>query len=289
MGLNVKKTPYATHHHPFLPVSLVKQYFWRETQLILDLVHGKVPTDAMLAGTTLHQQLHTEITEILPVDVATLVDSLYMNMYNLQIGCRQIQRTGLTREFPIYGQLDRLPQCGIVDELVLYRNRVVVIENKTRQMFKLPSTAQTRVNRFQVQCYRLLLHHMHQRQFGAANLLKTYGLAGNERPSERFLASLEVGSLRTLFQEVSLEEFCHHSFTRVRKLLPLSNQLCIRYIHAPDSQLIGEYWFKFDEAELLADLRGAAAFWFGERQVRPATTEEPWKCRYCSYNDRCPE
>ena len=285
----MKETPYATYHRPFLPVSLVKQYFWCETQLVLDLVHGKVPTDAMLAGTTLHQQLHAEITVLLPVDVATLVDSLYMNMYNLQIGCRQIQRTGLTREFPIYGQPDRLPLCGIVDELVLSLNRVVVIENKTRQMFKLPSTAQTRVNRFQVQCYRLLLQYMHQRQFGVANLLKIYELAGNECPSERFLASLEVGSLRTLFQGVSLEEFCHHSFARVRKLLPISNHLCIRYIHASDGRLISEDWFKFDEAELLADLRVAAAYWFGERQARPATTEEPWKCRNCTYHDRCPE
>jgi len=267
----------------------VKQHFWCETQLALDLVHGKVTTDAMLAGTALHKQLHTEITELLSVNVTTLVDALYVNMHNLQIGCRQLQRTGLTREFPIYGQPERLPLCGIVDELVLSQNRVVVIENKTRQMFKLPSTAQIRVNRFQVQCYRLLLHHMHQGQFGVANLLNIYGLIGNERPSERFLASLEAGSLRTLFQGVSLEEFCHHSFTRVRKLLPLSKQLCIRYVHASDGRLIGDDWFKFDEAELLADLRGAAAYWFGDRQVRPATMEEPWKCKYRTYQDQCLE
>ncbi|MFQ6124589.1 MAG: hypothetical protein ACE5R6_08305 [Candidatus Heimdallarchaeota archaeon] len=74
----------------------------------------------------------------------------------------------------------------------------------------------------------------------------------------------------------------------VRKLFPLSKHLCIRYIHASDGRLINEDWFKFDETELLDDLLIAAAYWFGEQESRPATTDELWKCTNCTYRDRCP-
>jgi exonuclease V len=71
----------------------------------------------MKRGSAVHQVLEEEVHKMVPVDVTTTEDALGLRLWNVIQGLRTLRKTGMTREFEIWGVVDGLLVVGVIDEI----------------------------------------------------------------------------------------------------------------------------------------------------------------------------
>ena len=71
----------------------------------------------MKQGTRVHQELESQVHEVVPIEVKTREDGWGLRIWNVIQGLRTLRATGLTREFEIWGVIDGQVVNGIIDEL----------------------------------------------------------------------------------------------------------------------------------------------------------------------------
>ncbi|KAF1949325.1 hypothetical protein CC80DRAFT_429444 [Byssothecium circinans] len=77
----------------------------------------KPPTQAMKAGTKIHQTLEEEVHTVVPVQVQTKEDRFGLRIWNIVQGLRTLRAMGQTRELEIWGVVEGQVVNGVIDEL----------------------------------------------------------------------------------------------------------------------------------------------------------------------------
>ncbi|KAF2639990.1 hypothetical protein P280DRAFT_375324, partial [Massarina eburnea CBS 473.64] len=77
----------------------------------------KPPTQAMKAGTKIHQTLEEEVHTVVPVRVDSKEDRFGLRIWNIIQGLRTLRHTGLTRELEVWGVMEGQVINGVIDEI----------------------------------------------------------------------------------------------------------------------------------------------------------------------------
>uniref|UniRef100_A0A673GC32 Exonuclease 5 n=1 Tax=Sinocyclocheilus rhinocerous TaxID=307959 RepID=A0A673GC32_9TELE len=129
-----------------LSVTLLCDQSWCEMKTVYSLLKPFVKRKEMQRaevqiGKEIHLSREQEIQDVVPVDVWTREDHM---IPLLEAGER-------VREFPVFGVQEGVFVMGVIDELLNNQNGELVLnELKTRKQNSLPSSAQDKVNCFQV-------------------------------------------------------------------------------------------------------------------------------------------
>ena len=71
----------------------------------------------MKQGTKVHEELESQVHEVVQVDVQSKEDGWGLRIWNIIQGLRTLRATGLTRELEVWGLIDGQVVNGIIDEL----------------------------------------------------------------------------------------------------------------------------------------------------------------------------
>lgn len=77
----------------------------------------KTRTQAMKAGTKVHQKLEDQVHTTVRIEIATKEDALGLRIWNIVQGLRTLRDTGLTRELEVWGFVDGNLVNGVIDVL----------------------------------------------------------------------------------------------------------------------------------------------------------------------------
>ncbi|KAF3033549.1 hypothetical protein E8E12_001448 [Didymella heteroderae] len=92
---------------------------WCELQYFYTLSKfgRKLRTQAMRAGSKIHQKLEDEVHTTVPVQVQTKEDRFGLRMWNTISGLRCLREAGLTRELEVWGVIEGQVVNGVIDEV----------------------------------------------------------------------------------------------------------------------------------------------------------------------------
>ncbi|KXB06902.1 hypothetical protein AKJ52_01360 [candidate division MSBL1 archaeon SCGC-AAA382C18] len=206
-------------------------------------------------------------------------------MYNALNRLRTLFDEGKIREVPVFGRLNSFFIQGSIDEVCLNEGKTFVLENKTRRSSSMPSQAQLRCNKFQVQVYWKILSDLRDGKIGYKDLEEFYGF-DSDNLTQDFLEELD-SKTEGEFEPVSLEKLGELVFEGFSKIPPLSKSLKLRYFSQETGKIIGEKEFKFDREEFGEKLDFVSEYWSGEREAVPVGEKNEWKCNYCDFTSAC--
>uniref|UniRef100_A0A8C2KDM1 Exonuclease V n=1 Tax=Cyprinus carpio TaxID=7962 RepID=A0A8C2KDM1_CYPCA len=246
-----------------LSVTLLCDQSWCEMKTVYSLLKPFVKRREMQRaevqiGKEIHLSREKEIQDVVPVDILTREDAEAIKLLNMLHMIPLLEAGERVREFPVFGVLEGVFVLGVIDELMYnQKGELVLNELKTRKQNSLPSSAQDKVNCFQVGLYKLLFD----------------GLVRGEVKKDNVLNHLKLRSGQVLGAGVQ----AHAKSIGVQ----------IEYYHQGSSGPIGTRVAPFDEAQLRAELQGYLAYWTGQREPKGVDIEEAWKCRSCLYKQTC--
>ncbi|KAI2656271.1 Exonuclease V [Labeo rohita] len=189
------------------------------------------------------------------------------------------------REFPVFGVQEGVFVMGVIDELMYnQKGELVLNELKTRKQNSLPSSAQDKVNCFQVGLYKLLFDGLVRGEVKKDHVLNHLKL----RSSQVLGAGIQAHAKSIGVQVTTFEEVVDALLITVScSDLPCVDLLQIEYYHQGSSGPIGTRVAPFDEAQIRAELQGHLTYWKGQREPKGVDIEEAWKCRSCLYEETC--
>eukprot|EP00914_Ancora_sagittata_P012400 GHVO01023867.1.p1 GENE.GHVO01023867.1~~GHVO01023867.1.p1 ORF type:complete len:196 (+),score=25.30 GHVO01023867.1:137-724(+) len=127
---------------------------WCELQLSLTLSTGRRrrETEAMKKGTARHEVLESADHEVVHVEVETDEEYMALQMLSSIALLRHMYDTGRAREIWVCGVLPHgVGVRGIIDELSIKDDRVIICDTKTRGSKTEPSNPQKRSTAIQLQ------------------------------------------------------------------------------------------------------------------------------------------
>lgn len=80
----------------------------------------------MKQGSSVHKKLEEEVHKVVPIEVQTREDSWGLKIWNIIMGLRTLNTTGLTRELEVWGVIDGQVVNGVIDELSFTCNELVL-------------------------------------------------------------------------------------------------------------------------------------------------------------------
>ena len=137
----------------------------------------------MEQGEQRHQDLHEEIAILVDVEPKTLEDAVLLKLHNCYVGLHALSKEGMTREIPVWGTIHSLDVVGVIDELILEKGILKIVDTKTRRSNRMPTEAQKRTTRFQLMLYKYLFDELTKGTFTSSDLLKFYNLTKKSRRS----------------------------------------------------------------------------------------------------------
>ncbi|KAI0534585.1 hypothetical protein GGR58DRAFT_516009 [Xylaria digitata] len=302
----------------------------------------KTMTAAMKGGSRVHQSLEDEVHTSVQVSITSKEEAFALRLWNIIQGMRTLRETGITRELEVWGTvegeilngvIDQLshnsPNAGFEEELNLPSSNpstqqssitdymgpshkyVYLTDVKTRGSDRLPSGAAIRPARVQLYLYHRLLSDMAADKVDYSAIFERYGLNGEARFSDGFMA--QIGGLHDeIFFDADsdlgemLPETYSHDFIGYRsisQIIPLlktelketfprgsasiSDLLAVEYRHRSDGRFLGHNSFVADLGALDAFMRDHIRWWRGEREPEGVTIEETYKCHWCEFADTC--
>ncbi|MCK4243768.1 PD-(D/E)XK nuclease family protein [Candidatus Bathyarchaeota archaeon] len=259
---------------------------WCEMQTELDLRYGKPRTEAMIQGGDRHRELHEEIAEVVLVKPRTLADRAALMFQNMVNGITQLLREGVTRELPLIGVISPLKILGQIDELVLQDNKVFIKDYKTRQTPKFPSFWQQRCEEMQLMFYHQLLTDITCKHFCLDDALTVFNLDSNDSISNEFHSTISKKGLKLHSPNVS--NIGKLAFSLITSLPSISDKFEIVYEHQETKKYIGKHEFMLNPDLFSRDLKFILEYWKGEREAKPVSEKNRWKCKFCEHVSKCP-
>ena len=267
-------------------VTTLCSQLWCEMQTELTLRYGKKRTPVMISGGERHRELHEETAELIPVKTRTKADNTALLFQNMISCTRQLQHRGLTREFPVIGEIPPLKIRGQIDELVLRDDAVYIRDYKTRRSPTLPSYWQQRCTETQLMFYHKLLSDIVIGEFTIHNALNMLDLDRDDSVSDEFHSAMNENGLELHSPNVS--EIGEHAFNLLRALPSISDRFTVTYEHQETKKKIGVHEFALNKKGFSRDLEFILGYWTGERDAIPVGEKNRWKCRFCEHASRCP-
>jgi len=302
----------------------------------------KTRTPAMRAGTRVHQTLEDEVHSAVQVDIVSKEEAFALRLWNIVQGLRTLRDTGLTRELEVWGQIQGEVLNGVIDQLThespnssfeeelnlanpgssqqqssikdfLGRgNKTVYLTDvKTRGSDRLPTGTALRPARVQLFLYHRLLSGMASDELDYSAILDRYGLNGEARFSDGFMAQMgglydevfyDAGSkVDDMADDVQSPDLIRYrSISQIIPLLKaelketfplgsasIGNLLAVQYRHREDGRVLGNNSFPNDPETLDAYMEHNLHWWRGERDPEGVTIEETYKCGWCEFAESC--
>ncbi len=204
-------------------------------------------------------------------------------MLNIRNGLDQLMSEGITRELYLFGRAAGFPIAGIIDELSIKDNSVIVLDHKTRLKPTLPPPPSVKPTEVQLMIYRKMLEDLRNGDYTYEDLVKDSRLDNPGKISPELKEQLEAAGM--FVEDESVEKMARSVFDAFRKLPPLSDYLIVRYIHQATGDHIGDKVILYDPGLIEDKLSHAGQFWEGQRKAAKAGFSEKWKCSYCEYRD----
>ncbi|KAK5624841.1 hypothetical protein RRF57_000557 [Xylaria bambusicola] len=262
----------------------------------------KTVTVAMKGGSRVHQTLEDEIHSAVQISIASKEEAFALRLWNIIQGLRTLRDTGITREIEVWGTIEGeilngvidqlshkspnasfekelnspasshpIQQSSIVDYMGSGRKTVYLTDVKTRGSDRLPTGKAVRPAKVQLYLYHRLLSDMAADKLDYSVILERYGLNGEARFSDGFMA--QIGSLHdevfydaesevgeTPIERFSPDLIAYRSISQIIPLLKaeleetfplgpasISNLLSVEYRHRSDGRLLGNNAFAIDE------------------------------------------
>jgi exonuclease V len=279
------KTPPLNYRQYGLKVTDLSSQLWCEKQLEFSLLKGRKKTAEMQQGEQRHQDLHEEIAVLVDVEPKTLEDTVLLKLHNSYVGLHALSKEGMTREIPVWGTIHSLDVVGVIDELILEKGTLKIVDTKTRRSNRMPTEAQKRTTRFQLMLYKYLFDALTKGAFTSSDLLKFYHLNKKSSITEDL-----QNQLQSLGEQIepNISTFAKTVFTLFQQFHEIHNIFEVRYEHQASKNTIGIERFEFNAHELNSNCAFAKDFWVGKREARVVNDQNRWKCRYCEFTKICP-
>jgi len=270
-------------------VSDLTGQLWCEKELDLGLTTDieREVTEEMEAGKDKHRELEEELGELVWIKPNSFEDSVFLDLFQIHMDILNLEKTGVVRETPVFGELNDLFIKGVVDEIQIKDGVLEIYENKTRKKPTVPTQPQIRCNKFQAMLYWKLLYDMIDGKFGYTKLFDFYQLSPEKVTSE-FQNRLKENT-QIEIPTNDIKELGKLVFKECNNLKTLSDTIRIRYIHQGSDELIDIKEFSFNTKEFKNNLDFVSEYWKGLREPKPVGRENEWKCRYCDYSKICPK
>ncbi|KAI0404537.1 hypothetical protein F4802DRAFT_597967 [Xylaria palmicola] len=302
----------------------------------------KTVTPAMRGGSRVHQTLEDEVHSTVRVDVASREETFALRLWNIIQGLRTLRDKGITRELEVWGTVEGETLNGVIDQLshespnasfeeelnvAISRastqqpsitdyagpshKKVYLTDIKTRGSDRLPTGTALRPARVQLFLYHRLLSDMADDKVDYSAVLERYGLDGNVRFSDAFMA--QIGGLHDeIFYDANsdIEETSSDStppdligYRSISQIIPLLKAelretfprgsasigylLAVQYRHRSDGHVIGNNSFPNDPEAIDAYVKDNLRWWRGEREPNGVTIEDTHKCGWCEFAETC--
>lgn len=273
-----------------LNVTLLCDQSWCEMKTVYSLLKPFVKRKEMQRaevqiGKEIHLSREREIQDIVRVEIRSREDAEAVKLLNMLHMTALLEAGERVREFPVFGVLEGVFVKGVIDE-VMYNQKgeLVLNELKTRKQNCLPSSAQDKVNCFQVGLYKLLFDGLVRGEVKKDHVLNHLKL----RSGQVLGAGVQAHAKSIGFQVTTFEELVDALLITVSSSdLPCIDLLQIEYYHQGSSGPIGTRVAPFDEAQLRTELQSQLAYWRGQREPKGVDIEEAWKCKSCLYEQTC--
>ncbi|XP_073673848.1 exonuclease V [Garra rufa] len=273
-----------------LSVTLLCDQSWCEMKTVYSLLNPLVKRKEMQCaevqiGKEIHLSREREIQDVVPVDIRTREDGEAIKLLNMLHMIPLLEAGERVREFPVFGVQEGVFVMGVIDELMYnQKGELVINELKTRKQNSLPSSAQDKVNCFQVGLYKLLFDGLVRGEVNKDHVLNHLKL----RSTQVLGAGIQAHAKSIGVQVTTFEEVVDALLITVScSDLPCVDLLQIEYHHQGSSEPIGTRVAPFDEAQVRAELQGHLAYWKGQREPKGVDIEDAWKCRSCHYKQTC--
>ncbi|KAI1113877.1 hypothetical protein F5Y14DRAFT_451687 [Nemania sp. NC0429] len=303
----------------------------------------KTITPAMRGGSRIHQTLEDEVHSTVRVTIASREEAFALRLWNIIQGVRTLRDTGITRELEVWGTVQGEVLNGVIDQLnhespnasfeqelnmasaddvstlqpsitdymASSHKTVYLTDVKTRGSERLPTGIALRPARVQLFLYHRLLSNMADDKLDYAAVFQRYGLDGDARFSDAFIA--QIGGLHDeIFYDAdsdveegppemyppdligyrSLSQIIPLVRAELRETFPrgsasISNLLAVQYRHRDDGHIIGNNSFPNDPEALDAYMKDNLRWWRGEREPMGVAIEETYKCGWCEFAETC--
>ncbi|XP_050984554.1 exonuclease V isoform X2 [Labeo rohita] len=273
-----------------LSVTLLCDQSWCEMKTVYSLLKPFVKRKEMQRaevqiGKEINLSREREIQDVVPVHICTREDTEAIKLLNMLHMIPLLEAGDRVREFPVFGVQEGVFVMGVIDELMYnQKGELVLNELKTRKQNSLPSSAQDKVNCFQVGLYKLLFDGLVRGEVKKDHVLNHLKL----RSSQVLGAGIQAHAKSIGVQVTTFEEVVDALLITVScSDLPCVDLLQIEYYHQGSSGPIGTRVAPFDEAQIRAELQGHLTYWKGQREPKGVDIEEAWKCRSCLYEETC--
>jgi exonuclease V len=175
----------------------------------------------MKRGSAIHQTLEEEVHKAVVIDATTTEDALGFRLWNMVQGLRTLRRTGITREFEIWGVVDGLLVTGVIDEISFtcpdggletedlssggsagmevtripacinsMPRKVYLTDVKTRRARNLPNSASFRPALFQLMLYHRFFSSLALGNFDANVLFRRHQVDMSANLSDSFISQV---------------------------------------------------------------------------------------------------
>jgi len=257
-------------------VTDLSSQLWCEKQLEFSLYLGREKTKKMIQGEKIHEDLQKEVVDIIEVSPLTFHDFLALKLINMNESINILLSQGLIREIPVLGKVNKLFIKGLIDELIIKENKIILLDTKTRHSDSMPSKEQVISAEFQLTLYKFLLDNLRQGNFNYIHFMKYYNLKYNNQISDEFSKELNL-------EDKNIMSLAKKTFLRFEELPEISDNLVLRYRYKDN--IIKEHNFTFDQDKFIEIYNFIEEYWL---EKRPALrTTNLWKCNHCEFKQRC--
>ncbi|RIA85161.1 exonuclease V [Glomus cerebriforme] len=295
-----EKSPYAQFRgSKTLFVTDFSSLAWCEFQQHYALIAGgRKETQAMKAGTEIHNELELQDHDIVSILTNTKEDSWGIKLYNLIFGLDSLLTSFKTRELPIFGFVSGLFVYGIIDQVEMkqmgdtFEYEWVISDTKTRMKPFLPN--QTNIPpsvKYQLMLYKKLFDELAEGVIDDIKIFQTLQLNPDLEFSNELANFIKINcedfnekekefkpNLRNLIKVV---------INHFGKIWKSSNILEVSYKFQKDGRDLGSLYFEYDENQIENHLTKSTKYWKGDRKPEGVPIEEAWKCRNCEFADNC--
>ncbi|XP_032901517.1 exonuclease V isoform X1 [Amblyraja radiata] len=283
-------TPLERFDRKHLSVTDLSRQAWCEQQVVygLELPHIlQLRDDAPVvkAGSSIHLARELEIQDIVPINIESREDSWAVKLLNFLSMIQFLQAGERVRELPVFGEVEGILLVGVIDELCYSPSGELELrELKTRAQPTFPSAAQRKSHHLQVSVYKLLFEALVKGQLKKDTIVQHLQLQ-TERSfgSEVMLHAKKMGLFVNTFGELLDLIFLNLMYIEI----PTIDVLKIEYCYQADASVIGTEVVRFEEKQVVKELKHYCSFWKGQREAQGVDIEEAWKCRSCDFADIC--
>lgn len=253
---------------------------WCEKQMELYITTPMPATPAMQKGSVFHETRKEAIYVPLTVEPVNWPDKFYRTAYENYTSLSSLKEKGFCRELKLYGSIHGFRITGVLDELQLAGNSVMVVEDKTVMNSNGFSPARVKADTIQVSIYKKLLEDIRTKSYTFDNFAASQQLETMQMSPE-FLDGLESIGVRKELQ--TMRGIYKKMFEELLTIPDISNLLEIRYFDRSTKKMVSDMKVNYNSETLEEWLQYSMKYWSGEREAQPVPEAEKWKCNQCRF------